>query len=232
MLKKKNNTFPFASFWISQESTCNEALHKALIFHMHFSICCPQTLHCQRHMPFRVGTEDMDLPMDRIKANVWVSPKVFKSKAFISLAQAKPNRFVRVVGHCNAPLRAIPAFAHYHLSAKAFHESKRFMFSIKVLPSASTDSQNCPLRRQMMLAMSVPDDASLQHGTRTCAIAGICQNSRLTGLESWASQTGNSSSTGHTPSGTSRNIDKFVSVFYFLLCCGHDCTCPNRQVGR
>lgn len=85
----------------------------------------PNTVLPETHA---LRTGDMDSPMDRIKAQVWVLPKVF---------QTKPNRFVRVVGHCEAPLKAMPAFGHCHITA----------------------------------------------WYRTCATAGICQNSRLTDLE-------------------------------------------------
>lgn len=45
-----------------------------------FGFCCSQIWHCQRHMPFRIGTEDMDLPTDGMKVNVWVLPKSLKAK--------------------------------------------------------------------------------------------------------------------------------------------------------
>lgn len=50
--------------------------------------------------------------------------------------------------HCDTPLTAMPAFGHYRLCAKAFHELTGFMFFVGVLPSANIASRDCPFRRQ------------------------------------------------------------------------------------
>lgn len=170
------------------------------------SICCPK-LCAIRGCHLGQGQKTPSCP--QIKNKPYDLTKVVVavfSKAFISLIQAKPNRFVRVIGHWNAPLMAMPAFGPYHLYAKLFHECIGFVFFSKscFVELSFRKAKWRSLSNQQWLLPGMLRQVPMP-------------SSRLTSLECWPSQTMSSSSTVHISSGTYRNIDKLFSTSYFLL---------------
>lgn len=108
---------------------CDQALHRALVSQM-VTLQPSSAFAAPRRCRLGQGQKTPSCPQIKNQPYDLTKVVVF-SKAFISLVQAKPNRFVRVIGHWNAPLIAMPVFGPYHLYAKLFHELIGFLFFCK-----------------------------------------------------------------------------------------------------
>lgn len=126
----KKQTLLFALLYINYESVLRPGSAQSFGFldgHLiaFVSICCPK-LCAVRGCHLGQGQKTPSCP--QIKNKPYDLTKVVVAVFSI---QAKPNRFVRVIGRWNAPLMAMPAFGPYHLSAKLFHEWIGFAFFSK-----------------------------------------------------------------------------------------------------
>lgn len=133
--KKNKQTFLFALLYINYESVLWPSSAQSFGFlggHLiaFVSISCPK-LCAVRGCHLGEGQKTPSCPQIKNKPYDFTKVVAVFSKAFVLLIQAKPNRFVRVIGPWNAPLMAMPAFGPYHLYAKLFHEWIGFAFFSK-----------------------------------------------------------------------------------------------------